>query len=404
MRNNDTIRLQYASKFSTLENAYKKWKGELLGFNRFDALNKKKSKEKLFMSKPENSGINALYMQYDDLTKQLKPLNFANDFYAEGFPGVEILNIPLQLNKLEQLCDSVGIDEKFIHAEIEKVKKGLSGSYRNFNAAVDKKIFKAVIGHANEKLTEEFLPSEISDLGKSQEEINKNTDKLYKRSIFSDSSGVFNILNGFKKSDISTIKKDPAYKIAIAIIKKQREIAQSMNSKTTTANLIQRKYMAAVLADGGTKIYPDANSTMRVTYGRVEGVSPNDGMFYKHYTTTDGILQKSVTGNPDYEIPQKLGELISNKNYGRYVKNETVPVAFISSAHTTGGNSGSPALNAKGELIGLNYDRMWEGVLSDYYYDEKYCRNICLDIRYVLFIIDKFGNASNLINEMNIKY
>jgi hypothetical protein len=127
-------------------------------------------------------------------------------------------------------------------------------------------------------------------------------------------------------------------------------------------------------------------------------------MSYDFYTTADGILEKSKKDISDYKIPSRLASLIEKKDYGRYGKNGVLPVAFTSTAHTTGGNSGSPALNSKGELIGLNYDRMWEGVLSDYFYDEKYCRNINLDIRYALFIIEKYGNAKHLIDEMRIVF
>jgi hypothetical protein len=150
------------------------------------------------------------------------------------------------------------------------------------------------------------------------------------------------------------------------------------------------------------EIFPDANSTLRVSFGRVEGMVPNDGMRYDYYTTIDGIFQKSQTDVYDYTITPRLNDLIHAKDYGRYGSNGKLNVAFLASAHTTGGNSGSPVLNAKGELVGVNYDRMWEGVLSDYYYDETYCRNICLEVRYLLFIVDKYGNAQRLINEMKL--
>jgi hypothetical protein len=166
---------------------------------------------------------------------------------------------------------------------------------------------------------------------------------------------------------------------------------------------LQRKYVRDLLSmTTNEKLFPDANLTLRVAYGKVEGTDVRDGMRYKYFTTVNGILDKSETGIDDYKINSRLAEIINNKDYGRYAGNGILNVAFLSSAHTTGGNSGSPTLNAKGELVGINYDRVWESVLSDYYYDEKYCRNINLDIRYALFIIEKFGNAKRLIDEMRI--
>ena len=149
--------------------------------------------------------------------------------------------------------------------------------------------------------------------------------------------------------------------------------------------------------------YPDANLTMRVTYGQVKGFDPADGVNYVHYTTLDGIIQKEDPDVYDYKVDPKLKQLWEKKDYGRYAnKNGELPVAFIASNHTTGGNSGSPVINAKGELIGTNFDRVWEGTMSDIWYDVNRCRNISLDARYFLFIVDKFANAQNLIDEMTI--
>ena len=150
--------------------------------------------------------------------------------------------------------------------------------------------------------------------------------------------------------------------------------------------------------------FPDANLTLRVAYGQVKGISPADGMRYLPYTTVNGIIDKENPNVFDYKVDSKLKELILNKDFGNYAdKNGDMRVAFIASNHTTGGNSGSPVLNANGELIGINFDRMWEGTMSDLYYDVNKCRNISLDIRYFLFIVDKFANAQNIINELEIK-
>ena len=155
-------------------------------------------------------------------------------------------------------------------------------------------------------------------------------------------------------------------------------------------------------ADKNRAFYPDANSTMRVSYGNIKSVNVADGKIYNWYTTTDGILEKHNDREVDYRLPSDFAALLRSKDFGRYGQNGKLTVAFLSSVHTTGGNSGSPVFNGKGELIGINFDRMWEGILSDYYFDEGTCRNISLDVRYLLFIVDKYGHAQRLINEMEI--
>ncbi len=148
--------------------------------------------------------------------------------------------------------------------------------------------------------------------------------------------------------------------------------------------------------------YADANSTLRVAYGKVQGYSPCDAVYYKHYTTLNGIMEKDNPEIYDYNVPQKLREIYRNRDFGPYMQDGEVPVCFIATNHTTGGNSGSPVLNAEGHLIGLNFDRAWDGVMSDIQYDPAICRNISVDIRYVLFIIDKLADAGHLLEEMVI--
>lgn len=169
---------------------------------------------------------------------------------------------------------------------------------------------------------------------------------------------------------------------------------------------LQRTYMKAIVefSKPQDRIFPDANSTLRVTYGKVSGYSPADAVYYKPVTYLEGVMEKYIPNDYEFDVPEKLRELFNTKNYGVYAENGKMPVCFIGTNHTTGGNSGSPAIDAFGNLIGLNFDRVWEGTMSDIHYDPKICRNIMVDVRYILFIIDKFAGAKHLIDEMTIIY
>ena len=213
------------------------------------------------------------------------------------------------------------------------------------------------------------------------------------------------ILSGDAATALANLRKDPAYQLV-------KELADSYNTQIApkydqinqTITALQRTYMKAQLeltTDG--RLFPDANSTLRVTYGKVKGYEPKDATLYTPVTYLEGVMEKYIPGDYEFDVPAKLVELHKNKDYGNYSDaTGKMPVCFIGTNHTTGGNSGSPAVDANGNLIGLNFDRVWEGTMSDIYYDPSICRNIMVDIRYVLFIMDKYAGAKNLINELQL--
>jgi hypothetical protein len=230
-------------------------------------------------------------------------------------------------------------------------------------------------------------------------------DKVFSKSIFTDKEKTQSLLKSNSIAKYKKIKSDAAYKLALSRTDayKNKVIIPSQQKKDEIASLSRLYIKGLQQMMEGKKLYPDANSTLRLAYGTVSGYEPRDGVDYEYFTTLDGLIEKSLTGNEDYEVPDKLMSLYKSKDYGKYAMGNTVPVAFIASNHTTGGNSGSPALNANGELIGTNFDRVWEGTMSDILFSPERCRNIMVDIRYTLFIIDKFAGASHLIDEMQIK-
>ena len=204
---------------------------------------------------------------------------------------------------------------------------------------------------------------------------------------------------------IGSIKKDKLFRLIDAIVNNYNSrVRDEFFALTREINLVQQQYVKALLEKNkGQFMYPDANSTLRVSYGKVEGFKARDGVNYNYYTTLDGIMEKESSTIDDYKVDSKLKELYRTKDFGKYaLPDSTMPVCFTASNHTTGGNSGSPVIDANGNLIGINFDRCWEGTMSDIDFDPEKCRNISLDMRYMLFIVEKFANAGYLLSEMKI--
>lgn len=201
------------------------------------------------------------------------------------------------------------------------------------------------------------------------------------------------------------MENDPGYKITKEFADAYfTEVAPKYDELKLKISGLVRDYMKALkeLSPKDARIFPNANSTLRVTYGQVKGYSPSDGIYYEPVTYLEGVMEKYIPGDYEFDVPEKLRDLYKSKDYGAYADNGKMPVNFIGTNHTTGGNSGSPAIDAYGNLIGINFDRVWEGTMSDFYYDPSISRNIMVDIRYVLFIIDKYAGAKNLIDEIKL--
>jgi len=228
---------------------------------------------------------------------------------------------------------------------------------------------------------------------------------MYGGSIFSTEEETLDFLRGFNEKSMKALEKDPAWLMMKSIYRNYRnDIAPNFSQGSNRIDQLMAVYVKAQQEMEPEKLFwPDANSTLRLTYGKLEGSKPRDGVEYLPFTTLEGVIDKYVPGHADFDLPARLIELYDKKDYGQYANAEgKVPVCFTGSNHTTGGNSGSPALDADGQLIGLNFDRSWESTMSDIMFDPDLCRNIMVDIRYVLFIIDKYAGATNLIQEMDL--
>lgn len=408
MRSSDLVRIQYYSKQASIANAWKKWIGESKGLKRMNTIANKKKEEEGFQKWALGSGNKdyaTLLSDYEKTYMKYTPLSKTNDYINEAIYGVELLRYARGFNKLATLCQAKVKDEKSIAEESKRILDGASGFFKNLDATTDKKLFAAMLQMYLTDVDVTMHPALLTEMrSKYKGNLSEYADELYSTSMLIDSIKLKSLLTDFTSKKSKKLLNDPAFRLSQAFSDLySAKIETEFNQLASKINALNRKYMAAQMEmRPDQKFYPDANSTLRVAYGNVEGYEPADGVTYKYFTTIEGIIEKEDPSVEEFEVPAKLSELYRSKDYGRYGVNGTLPVAFVASNHTTGGNSGSPVLNANGELIGTNFDRVWEGTMSDIDFDPEHCRNISLDIRYTLFVIDKYAGCSRLIDEMKI--
>ncbi len=407
MRMDEQVKIQYAEKYVLIENAYKKWKGEVLGLRASGAVEKKKelesSFEKLVLSQP------AMNVAYVDLLKRLnqayadiEPYGFARDYYNEIMSKIELFGIAANTNAV---VNAFIKDEATYKKTLAAINDKLSGTFKEYNATVDQKLFEVLM----EMYVKDQKPENVSPLLKKLLSDNGNSysalaRSLYSKTSFTDPAKLKNLLEAVGTKGIQPVANDVVSELYNDIIKTYADnVTPGLNELQNTINQLQRTYLQAQMDVFTKKVfYPDANSTLRLTYGNVKGYTARDAVHYDFYTYLDGVMEKYKPGDYEFDVPQKLIDLYKNKDFGPYGVNGRQPVCFIASNHTTGGNSGSPVLDANGNLVGLNFDRVWEGTMSDVNYDKNICRNIMVDVRYVLFIIDKFAGAKNIISELKL--
>jgi hypothetical protein len=403
MRKDQAIKIQYASKYASVANYWKKWIGETKGLKKSNAVEIKKQFEADFQQKVIKSGKQAEYgnllSDFDKNYSEIKEYALARDYFTEvALRNTELLAVGYKLYQLEQILNTKG--EQAFTDRKNNLSNGISDFYKDYNSDVDKAVFEQLMQLYATKSPKQFLPQSLIDAN-----IIQLTADVFGTSKLTHLAGFKSLLEGDSKAVIEKINADKGYQliksIADAYLKNVAPKYDELNLKNTAT---QRTYMKAILelSPKSARIFPDANSTLRVTYGKVKGYKPNDGVVYEPYTYLEGVMEKYIPGDYEFDVPAKLVELYQSKDYGRYGTNGKMPVCFIATNHTTGGNSGSPALDANGNLVGLNFDRVWEGTMSDIYYSPDICRNIMVDSRYILFIIDKFAGAQNLINELKI--
>ncbi len=402
MRKDNAIKIQYASKYASVANYWKKWIGETKGLKKSNAVAIKRKSEKEFMQKVAKAGKQAEYgnllSDFDKAYAEIAPYALARDYFSEVFlRNTELTTVGFRLYQLEQAFDARGAQA--FNDRKNNLLAGIGEFYKDFNANVDRDVFKQTVAIYLNETPKQFLPD-----GAGKMDAVKLADDIYSTSSLVSNEKLQKLLEGDAQAVISRINQDKGYQFIKAAAKAYMEkVAPKYDEVNLRITALQRTYMKAILDLGhGHRVFPDANSTLRVTYGKVKGYSPADGVTYAPFTTLDGVMEKYVPGDYEFDVPQKLIDLYNKKDYGPYGMDGKMPVNFIGTNHTTGGNSGSPAIDARGNLVGLNFDRVWEGTMSDIHYDPEICRNIMVDMRYILFIIDKYAGAKHLIQEMKI--
>ncbi|MFP9118327.1 S46 family peptidase [Flavobacterium sp. RNTU_13] len=403
MRKDQQIKIQYAAKYAGIANYWKKWIGEVQGLKKSNAVGIKRDYEKKFTQWVNKAGKQAEYgnllPEFEKNYKAIEQYALARDYFVEvALRNTELLTIGYRLYQLEQAYTAKGAQT--FNDRKGNTLKALEGTYKDYSKAVDEKVFEQLMALYLTKSPKQFLPESLANANVAQ-----LTAEVYGKSKLTSYSGVQQLLEGEPAAIIERLNADKGYQVikamALAYYDKVMPKYEEINLKITA---LQRTYMKAILelSPKDARIFPDANSTLRVTYGKVKGYEPRDAVYYEPMTYLDGVIEKYVPGDYEFDVPQKLIDLYNKKDYGQYGENGKMPVCFIATNHTTGGNSGSPAIDAKGNLIGLNFDRVWEGTMSDIHYDPEICRNIMVDMRYVLFIVDKFAGASHLVKEMKL--
>lgn len=406
MRADDATRIKYASKYASVANYWKKWIGETKGLKKSNAVAKKQEYETFLASK--NPEIKNTLAEFNSLYNQQAPYALNNAYYTEVLRNAETLTLANLFNGFINSYEAGKIDDK----AVKNFKNRLSSFYKDYDGELDAKVMAKLLALYANKTQPEFLPEGFNQYKNVNQNLqvfenwSKNSvisgrNPINGANVYTDIDKVFSNLPELVK----TIKADPIYQTLTKMKETYTAKADSQyNTLQDKIDALQKKYLAQMMtADKDRKFFPDANSTLRVTYGKVKGSNPQDAISYHYETTLDGAIEKYVPGDYEFDLPKKLIELYNTKDYGTY-KNAAgkIPLAFTATNHTTGGNSGSPALDANGNLIGLNFDRQWEGTMSDINYDPKFSRNIMVQTKYILFIIDKFANAKWLLDEMKI--
>ncbi len=407
MESSRDIFQKYTSKRAGVANGWKKWQGELEGLEANDAVSKKKELEKSFQDwankNDENPYYRTLLPQLEAGTKEVDNLLTQDLHIREDLLGIELIQQGSSLERFAA-CFRANLSESALNDTLSKLATSLGWFYKNYDLATDKDVFKKLMPIYFKKC-KEWLPDYYrAEYKAHKKNFKKWANFIYDTSLIASQERLLYFAAHAKAADSNRILQDPAWQLynTVTTIRKAK-LTPKIEAFRAQKHYLNRLYIKAQMQrDSSRFFYPDANLTLRLSYGNVKGIDPDGKPKYSWRTTIDEMVALDDQQNDWYKVPAKLTSLYEKKDFGRWAEKGILPLAFVADNHTSGGNSGSPVLNSKGELIGTNFDRAYEGTMSDYLFDPNRCRNISVDIRYTLFIIDKFGGAGWLIDEMNI--
>ncbi|WP_282123191.1 S46 family peptidase [Algibacter mikhailovii] len=385
MKASDDIRIKYASKQARIANAWKKWIGQDLGIEKSEAIVKRKAFEAKFLQVLKEEGQESKYgnilPEFERLYKDFAHVDVKRRNFIEVFLVTnELMMMAFRTYQFEQ---NVKNDPDALDKAKVSITNYLKKIHKNYDSTVDKGVFENVMPFHSDHVD----------------------TSIYDETAFTSLDTALKLFEGSSEDILKRINEDSAYVFAKPMIEEfYTSTLLEYDQKKSPITALQKEYMKALLEVlPNERYFPDANNTLRVTYGQVRGYSPRDAVSYNAVSYLDGVIEKYIPGDYEFDVPQRLRDLYKSKDYGPYADvNGKIPVCFLGTNHTSGGNSGSPTIDAHGNLIGLNFDRVWEGTMSDVYYDPEICRNIMVDLRYVLFIIDKYAGATHLIDEMSL--
>jgi hypothetical protein len=411
MEMNDTVRIKYAAKFSSVSNAWKRWQGENLGLRRLDAVSRKEELETRFAGWVEDSP--GRISRYGNVLPAFDSLYCLLEHYTlPYFYGQEAL---YAIEAVRFVNDFLGLTDRASGSGRETDRSRLTGIldqlsdnfFRDYHLPVDRQVFSTLLSMYMENIKQEFHPAFFGEvIMEYNSDFDRFADRVFSESDFVSQERVAGLLHRYEHEDagFDLLENDILVRIVRDIgdvyNKRVADRWNSINDQLTPHYRLFVEGLREMKPDRA--FFPDANRTLRVAYGQVRGYYPRDGVYYNKYTTLSGVMEKGHTGDPDYLIPGRLREIYKNGDRGRFAVDGEMRVNFIASNHTTGGNSGSPVINGDGHLIGVNFDRVWEGTMSDIMFDPAMGRNISVDVNYILFITEMFAGAGHIIEEMTI--
>jgi len=402
----EKVRIMYAGKYAHVSNYYKYFIGQNQGINRLDVIEKKKEQDKDLQnwvnSDPDRSKkYGNILTNYDNIYSDYRNYNLPYIYLEEAAFGTEIIEFSFKASELFGALKGKASAEE-LKQVVDDFQKEADEFYKNYHPSTDQKVFAALMKLYHDDIDPKYHPEIFKMVDKKYKgNFKKYADYVFRTSIFPSKQKMEAFL---KAPNIKVLEKDPGFQATLSIISGFRQtVAPGLRKVYSKLEVNDHDYLEAILEKrANEKLYPDANFTMRITYGSVKSYDPRDAVHYLNHTTLKGVMEKEDSTNEEFIVPTKLKTLFKNKDFGRYAENGEMPVCFITTNDITGGNSGSPVLDADGYLIGTAFDGNWEAMSGDIIFEPQLQRTIATDIRYILFVIDKYAGAGYLLDEMNL--